>query len=61
MELVFEYLRNASDCLELSRQQPSESMREQFLVLARWWLSLATAREQTLKFRADSENERQSN
>lgn len=58
MELVFEFLRKASECLELSRQQPGESMREQFLVIARWWLSLAAAREQTLKFRANSEKEK---
>jgi len=57
MELVAEYIRKASECLDLAQQQTNEHMREEFLLLARWWFSLAAAREKMLKFRADSENE----
>lgn len=48
MELISEYLRNAAECMELSQQRTSERMREQFLLLAGWWLSLAETRDQSL-------------
>jgi len=49
MEKVAEFLRHASQCLDMARKQSDEDLRDQLSEVAHQWTLLAGAREEFVR------------